>query len=72
MKLNKGSGASLFKTNPSRNVSFIVSQGPLPNTCVHHLQMIVEQEVEIVVMLTSVDEPRARGKLKEEEHMTEG
>ena len=29
----------------------IASQGPLPTTVVHFLQMIVEREVELIVML---------------------
>ena len=29
----------------------IACQGPLPNTIVHFLQMIVEQKVEVIVML---------------------
>ena len=61
LNLNKGSLASFIKKNAPRNVSFIVSQGPLPNTCIHHLQMIVEQGVDAVVMLTKLDEPRQRG-----------
>ena len=61
LNLNKGSLATFIKKSASRNVSFIVSQGPLPNTCIHHLQMIVEQGVDAVVMLTKLDEPRQRG-----------
>ena len=48
------------KNTGSRDVSFIVSQGPLPNTCVHHLQMIFEQNVDVVVMLTKLEEPSDR------------
>ena len=38
------------------NINFIASQGPLPNTCVHHLQMIFEQEIDLVIMLTKCEE----------------
>ena len=54
--LNK-TRTSSAKTTESNDVSFIVSQGPLPNTCVHHLQMIFEQNVDVVVMLTKLEEP---------------
>ena len=38
-------------------------QGPLPNTCVDHLQMIHEQKVDIVVMLTRLEEALAKGNI---------
>ena len=46
----------------SVKVSFIASQGPTIDTCVHHLQMIHEQEVDVVIMLTKAKE--ALGKTK--------
>ena len=55
------SRSSSAKTTDSRDVSFIVSQGPLPNTCVHHLQMIFEQNIDAVVMLTKLEEPSEMG-----------
>ena len=46
------------KENPARfsNINFIACQGPLPNTIVHHLQMLHENKVDIVVMLTNLKE----------------
>ena len=38
------------------NISFIASQGPLPSSCAHHLQMIHEQKVDIVLMLSNIEE----------------
>ena len=37
--------------DPSRwsNINFIACQGPLPETTVHHLQMIFENKIDIVV-----------------------
>ena len=34
----------------------IATQGPLPNTIVHFLQMICEQKVDAIVMLTNIVE----------------
>ena len=34
----------------------IATQGPLPNTVVHFLQMICEQKIDIIVMLTKTVE----------------
>ena len=50
------------ESNPARfsNINFIASQGPLPNTCVHHLQMIFEQKVDFVIMLTRCEERAAK------------
>ena len=46
------------KDNPARfsNINFIACQGPLPNTLTHHLQMLHENKVDIVVMLTRCKE----------------
>ena len=52
--------ASLMPNNVK--ISFIASQGPTIDTCVHHLQMIHEQEVDVVIMLTKAKE--ALGKTK--------
>ena len=41
----------------------IASQGPLPNTIVHFLQMIVEQKVEVIVMLCLPIEINKQGNL---------
>ena len=41
----------------------IASQGPLPNTIVHFLQMIVEQNVEVIVMLCLPIEINKQGNL---------
>ena len=40
----------------SVQISFIAAQGPTIDTCAHHLQMIHEQEVDVVIMLTKVKE----------------
>ena len=45
------------------HISFMACQGPLPNTCVDHLQMIHEQKVDIVVMLTRLEEALAKGNI---------
>ena len=37
-------------------ISFIASQGPLPSSCAHHLQMIHEQKIDVVVMLSNLEE----------------
>ena len=44
--------------NPARwsNINFIACQGPLPDTTTHHLEMISENKIDIVVMLTRVQE----------------
>ena len=44
--------------NPARwsNINFIACQGPLPGTATHHLEMISENKIDIVVMLTRVQE----------------
>ena len=39
----------------------IAAQGPLVNTVVHFLQMIVEQKIEAIVMLTNTTETNSRG-----------
>ena len=46
------------ESNPARfsNINFIACQGPLPNTLTHHLQMLHENKVDIVVMLTRCKE----------------
>ena len=44
--------------NPARwsNINFMACQGPLPDTITHHLEMISENKIDIVVMLTRVQE----------------
>ena len=44
-----------LKHSPSR-ISFFASQGPLPHTVSHHLQMIEEQRPCVVVMVTKLEE----------------
>ena len=48
--------------DPSRwsNINFMACQGPLPNTTTHHLQMIFENKIDIVVMLTACQEKEKR------------
>jgi receptor-type tyrosine-protein phosphatase N len=36
--------------------TFIAAQGPLPHTIPHFLQMIIENKVKIIVMLTNLKE----------------
>ena len=43
----------------------IAAQGPLANTVVHFLQMIVEQNIEAIVMLTKLSETSVKGTAKE-------
>ena len=52
--------------DPARflNINFFASQGPLPNTCAHHLQMIFENNIDFVIMLTKVAEEENKGILK--------
>jgi protein tyrosine phosphatase len=49
--------------DPARflNINFFASQGPLPNTCAHHLQMIFENNIDFVIMLTKVTEEDGKG-----------
>ena len=44
--------------NPARwsNINFMACQGPLPDTITPHLEMISENKIDIVVMLTRVQE----------------
>ena len=45
-------------TNPARwsNINFIATQGPLPETVGHQLELICENKVDIIVMLTRCTE----------------
>ena len=45
------------------NISFMACQGPLPHTCSHHLQLIHEQKIDIVVMLTRLVEGVGKGNI---------
>ncbi len=64
-KLNRDQSISVadyIKTkNQPASTMFIVSQGPIANTVVHHLQLIHEQKIDIVVMLTKLEETNRRG-----------
>ena len=48
--------------DPSRwsNINFMACQGPLKETNVHHLQMIFENKVDVIVMLTRCKEKSKR------------
>ena len=52
--------------DPSRwsNINFMACQGPLPETTTHHLQMIFENKIDIIVMLTRCDEKSKSTNLK--------
>ena len=54
-----------FQDFPARfsNISFLASQGPLANTCAHHLQMILENNIQLVIMLTKIREGDGRGEV---------
>jgi protein tyrosine phosphatase len=47
---------------PNSKPKEIACQGPLPHTIIHFLQMLVEQNVEAIVMLTRCEEYKANGK----------
>ena len=51
--------------DPARfaNINFYASQGPLPSTCTHHLQMIFENNIDFVIMLTKLTEDENKGRL---------
>ena len=55
MPSKQDSGPNLDLTKFS-NINFLASQGPMYHTCVHHLQMIYENKVDIIIMLTSLKE----------------
>ena len=44
------------QNSSSSAATFIASQGPLLNTCTHHLQMIHEQKIDLVIMLAQLEE----------------
>jgi protein tyrosine phosphatase len=51
-----------FITNPGGGPALeIACQGPLPNTIVHFCQMLVEQNVDVIVMLTKCQEMNKEG-----------
>ena len=61
LKRQTGKSTTSLDIQPCSNISFMASQGPLPNTCSHHLQMIHEQKIDIVVMLTRLLEQHGQG-----------
>ena len=65
--LTIGARSSETVANAARfsNINFIASQGPLPDTCVHHLQMISENKIDIIIMLTKLKETSNKGKDKQ-------
>ena len=47
--------------NDGNIVTFIASQGPNSTTCAHHLQLIYENHIDIIVMLTKCREQGGKG-----------
>ena len=47
----------------NESCKFIAAQGPLNHTLQHFLQMILENDVQMVVMLTNLQETSAEGKI---------
>ena len=56
--ITKGNDLS---NNIRPGISLIASQGPTKETCCHHLQMIYENKVDIIVMLTKCTEESGKG-----------
>ena len=59
--ITKGARLSQDVPNMCSGISFIASQGPNLKTSPHYLQMIFENKVDIIVMLTKVIEESAKG-----------
>ena len=55
-------GESYINASWIRGKQIIASQGPLPNTVVHFLQMIIEQKIDFTVMLCKSLEEDKNGK----------
>ena len=47
--------------NPCPKIAFMACQGPTLHTCPHHWQMIYENYVDIIVMLTKFREKKDNG-----------
>ena len=50
-----------YKDVSCSGISFMSSQGPTEYTTPHHLQMIYENNVDIIVMLTKLEEMKENG-----------
>ena len=54
--------AGIYSENiPCSNIAFMACQGPMKNTSPHHWQMIYENDVNIIVMLTKFKETKNNG-----------
>jgi protein tyrosine phosphatase len=63
MACNYVNASWIRKENSFKEVpTFIAAQGPMANTCPHFLQMIFENKVKTIVMLTSLTEQTCNGK----------
>jgi protein tyrosine phosphatase len=63
MTCNYVNASWIRKENSYKEVpTFIAAQGPMANTCRHFLQMIFENTVKTIVMLTSLAEQTCNGK----------
>ena len=56
-----GKGKPIAPNGPCKDVSFLASQGPTKLTNPHFLQMIHEQKVDAIVMLTRLVETVGQG-----------
>jgi protein tyrosine phosphatase len=64
MNCNYVNASWIRKGNSFKEVpTFIAAQGPMANTCPHFLQMIFENKVKTIVMLTSLTEQTCNGNI---------
>ena len=50
-------------SNPCHKIAFMACQGPTIHTSPHHWQMIYENNVDVIVMLTKFQEKKDNGKV---------
>ena len=56
-------GENYINASWIKGEQIIASQGPLPNTIVHFLQMIIEQKIDAIVMLCKTLEEDKSGEI---------